>query len=484
MSRYALTFAVAALALGGMACGGTYYEHDGLVQTGPPAVTYADPAAAVGVSSDTQATTYYSSDEVQVGASETLDYEDTDPSAVTEFRTTLDPYGTWVEDGTYGTVWVPSTVVVGADFAPYVTSGHWVYENEYIWVSDYDWGWAPFHYGRWTWISGRGWAWIPGRRYAGAWVSWRVGYDGWGYVGWSPLAPTWYWHHGMAVAIGFAPPVHPWVYCAHGDVFHPMVGTRLVASGQVSGVAAHTRPWVPAQPSVGGGGRGLANPSVNAGPPPGQLGINNAPRMPAGHAGLLKAQGYARPSTAASYGARPPQMAVARSGLPNRDTLAPIVRGPTALPSNGTTYTTRTAPTEIRGGNDAYTTRPQPSWRPQPNADGSASFRPQPNTGTPTQTFRPTYTPPAQAYRPAPTPQYTAPQYTAPSYSTPSFSHTPSTGGFGGGYSAPSVHSTPSGGGGFSTPSFRSAPSVGGGGSHVAPARPSTGGGGSVMRRR
>ena len=36
------------------------------------------------------------------------------------------------------------------DFVPYTTAGHWVYDDDYVWVSDYDWGWAPFHYGRWV----------------------------------------------------------------------------------------------------------------------------------------------------------------------------------------------------------------------------------------------------------------------------------------------------------------------------------------------
>ncbi|HLV21835.1 MAG TPA: hypothetical protein VKZ49_13165, partial [Polyangiaceae bacterium] len=50
-------------------------------------------------------------------------YDDTDPSALTEFRPALDPYGDWVQHPTYGLVWVPRQDVVGSDFAPYVTSG-------------------------------------------------------------------------------------------------------------------------------------------------------------------------------------------------------------------------------------------------------------------------------------------------------------------------------------------------------------------------
>jgi hypothetical protein len=63
-------------------------------------------------------------------------YADTDPAALTEFREPLAPYGTWVDDPTHGTVWVPHTEVVGNDFVPYQTAGHWTYDDEYVWVSD------------------------------------------------------------------------------------------------------------------------------------------------------------------------------------------------------------------------------------------------------------------------------------------------------------------------------------------------------------
>ena len=106
----------------------------------------------------------------------TDEWADTDPSALTDFREPLQGYGTWVADDTYGTVWVPDTGVVGADFAPYQSGGYWTLtdDGDWLWVSTYDWGYVPFHYGRWIWISARGWAWIPGRVYAPAWVAWRV----------------------------------------------------------------------------------------------------------------------------------------------------------------------------------------------------------------------------------------------------------------------------------------------------------------------
>src|SRR4051812_8767128 len=104
-------------------------------------------------------------------------YADTDPSALSDFREPLAPYGSWTDDGTYGTVWMPDATVVGADFAPYQSAGHWALDDneDWIWQSDYDWGYVPFHYGRWVWIGGRGWAWIPGRVYAPSWVTWRIG---------------------------------------------------------------------------------------------------------------------------------------------------------------------------------------------------------------------------------------------------------------------------------------------------------------------
>ena len=110
-----------------------------------------------------------------------------DPQAAAQFDETLAPYGTWVDDDVYGRIWQPSGEVVGDDFSPYATAGHWL-QTEYgwTWISDWDWGWAPFHYGRWLAVAERGWCWMPGTLWGPAWVSWRAGG---GYVAWAPLAP-------------------------------------------------------------------------------------------------------------------------------------------------------------------------------------------------------------------------------------------------------------------------------------------------------
>lgn len=109
-------------------------------------------------------------------------YEDV---SMETFYEELSPYGVWIEDPQYGRVWRPD--VDQDEFRPYYTNGHWEmtkYGN--TWVSDYDWGWAPFHYGRWHHSSRRGWVWVPDVHWGPAWVSWR---SGGGYYGWAPLGP-------------------------------------------------------------------------------------------------------------------------------------------------------------------------------------------------------------------------------------------------------------------------------------------------------
>src|SRR4051812_15685651 len=83
-------------------------------------------------------------------------------SVSVSFDTALSPYGEWVSVSRVGRVWRPYRTVVGPEFVPYQTGGHWE-ESEYGWifVSDYDWGWAPFHYGRWYMDPYYGWVWIP-----------------------------------------------------------------------------------------------------------------------------------------------------------------------------------------------------------------------------------------------------------------------------------------------------------------------------------
>jgi hypothetical protein len=108
------------------------------------------------------------------------------------FYDTLEPYGFWVTVDPYGFVWVPTDVSV--DWQPY-TDGYWTYTDYgWTWVDDADWGWAPFHYGRWAHDRLYGWVWVPDTVWGPAWVAWRVG-DG--IVGWAPLPPEAYWQIGV-----------------------------------------------------------------------------------------------------------------------------------------------------------------------------------------------------------------------------------------------------------------------------------------------
>lgn len=111
----------------------------------------------------------------------------------TTFYDELSPYGRWIDYPQYGRVWIANQ----PGFAPYQTDGRWAYTAQgWAWVSDYNWGWAPFHYGRWAYDNFYGWLWVPGYEWAPAWVSWR---SGGGYYGWAPLSPG----ISIGVDIGF-----------------------------------------------------------------------------------------------------------------------------------------------------------------------------------------------------------------------------------------------------------------------------------------
>jgi hypothetical protein len=109
------------------------------------------------------------------------------PADVSYFYDSLAPYGTWVSLEGYGWCWQPRTVVISPAWRPYCDSGHWVYTDAgWFWQSDYSWGWAPFHYGRWYQHPRCGWVWTPDRVWGPAWVTWRTTGD---YCGWAPLPP-------------------------------------------------------------------------------------------------------------------------------------------------------------------------------------------------------------------------------------------------------------------------------------------------------
>lgn len=406
-------------------------------------------------------------------ASTSADYEDADPSALDVFRSDLDPYGRWIDDSRYGRVWVPDSSYVGSDFAPYVSNGHWgLDDNEnWVWVSDYPFGWVTFHYGRWVWIDSVGWSWIPGRRYAPAWVVWRVPTDDYAYVGWAPAPPTYVWFDTGAFWLSYYPPL-PFVFCPSSYVFYPHFGAYLVRDRYFAGTLVRHSVWYSTAPIYG---RGYASPPINRARVPAQAlptqRVSADPRAVAmsrtsaspGIAGRgSSATGFGssrfgsrpagtmpggfRPSTTLGTG-RPAGAPAFRSSSPS---------GPASFRSNSPS-----------GGYYNFTSRPRPmveSWganrqvrslgsmpgssyadTSRPSYSGSGASYSSPRYSAPSS-FSPRSAPGSFSAPRAAGPSYSAPSrsYSAPSYSAPSRSYSAPSHSF----SAPS-HGFSGGGGGF-----------------------------------
>lgn len=480
LKTWSTAVGAALLALGAVGCGA--YEPEPEV----PQYQYAEPAPRPMTADELAA--YQAAhpeqnqgEEVAIGEDDTEkadEYSETDPSALTEFKPALEGHGTWVDDATYGTVWQPEATEVGTDFQPYVSAGHWTYsdDTDYVWVSDYSWGWAPFHYGRWVVLPGRGWVWIPGRRYAGAWVTWRTA-PGYGYVGWAPAPPEYYWYGGYATgwSFGFYHHYDYYSYCGRDHFFYGGGPRAYVVTGAAARVHyERTVDYAPpaqrvvASPTVNpGGGRTVARPTVaRRGPAPETMGIKDSVvAPPAAHQGLDRARTMAMPSSAIASGARAPAH------------IASVNRGPATaanVPQGNPSF---------RASNPSVSSAPSSASRPSFNSSSPATgariaASPSSRPSLPSQTqIRPSSAPSRPSFSssaPSVAPSRSTPSFhsAAPSVSrsTPTFHPSaPSVA-----PSRPSVSSAPS----RSTPSFHSAaPSV---------SRPSSSGGSrsSGIRRR
>ena len=130
----------------------------------------------------------------------------------------LSPYGHWVDYPGQGYVWVPNEM----GFRPYYSNGHWAYTNfGWTWVSSYNWGWAPFHYGRWMNDAAYGWMWVPGYEWAPAWVSWRRNEE---CYGWAPLGP----HLGIGISIGMEIPFEHWAFVPREHIYATNVNNYYI----------------------------------------------------------------------------------------------------------------------------------------------------------------------------------------------------------------------------------------------------------------
>lgn len=120
----------------------------------------------------------------------------------TYFYDALTPYGNWVNIEGCGLCWQPTVVIYTSDWQPYCNRGHWIYTDDgWFWASDYSWGWATFHYGRWFHDARWGWCWWPDTTWAPSWVCWRYSND---YCGWAPLPPHTGYREGVGIVFNGA----------------------------------------------------------------------------------------------------------------------------------------------------------------------------------------------------------------------------------------------------------------------------------------
>jgi uncharacterized protein DUF6600 len=147
------------------------------------------------------------------------------PSASAEvsfgfFYSNLSPHGSWLVSADYGRVWRPG--VYAAGWNPYY-DGHWVYSDfGWTWVSDYEWGAIPYHYGTWVFDPRFGWVWVPGTIWAPAWVVFRTSPD---YIGWAPVSPRF----TLGMSINFVEPrPEQFLFVSAHDFLSPRVRRSVV----------------------------------------------------------------------------------------------------------------------------------------------------------------------------------------------------------------------------------------------------------------
>lgn len=174
------------------------------------------------------------SDDVYTGDTYTDQQYDQSPTTYQTFYSDLNPYGNWIQTPSYGYVWVPGQA--GAGFQPYMTDGHWEYTGYgWTWVSDFAWGWAPFHYGRWYMDPAYGWVWMPGAMWAPAWVTWGQ-YEG--YYCWAPLGP------GEYATTHYGGRDHNWYFTQQNHIVDHDLSSHVVSSTVVSPSGGSMEPHI------------------------------------------------------------------------------------------------------------------------------------------------------------------------------------------------------------------------------------------------
>ena len=310
------------------------------------------------------------------------------PADASYYSSTLDQYGSWTQEPTYGYVWYPR-VAVG--WRPYY-HGHWKHLRPYgwTWIGGDPWGYVTHHYGRWG-FGVHGWFWIPGRVWGPAWVSWAYAP---GYVSWCPLG----FYNKPVFAFGVNhyygrhyTPWHGWTVVphrsfGHGDV---NVGINVVNVNRIDTNVRqaftprdrgpdYTHYAVPrgsgplrasvGAPIVGPGARtasGVAVPRVGSAASPNRD-AETAFRSRASDSGQLTGPGFPARSSSARSAASPSSSATA-SGSP----------GQQVAPQRSAVPTTRSSPQQAgpgtvqRGVPSAVTASPGTERRAVPRRSGS-----------------------------------------------------------------------------------------------------------------
>jgi hypothetical protein len=151
---------------------------------------------------------------------------------VSFFYDELAPWGEWIWLDGPGWVWYPHDV--RHDWRPYVM-GRWVYTDfGWTWVSEEEWGWAVYHYGRWLYDPFYGWVWAPGTVWGPAWVAWHWG-GGW--IGWAPLPWRVGWRGGVGLELGHVDldvVLEPtwWCFVETRYILEPRVRHRVVPAAR------------------------------------------------------------------------------------------------------------------------------------------------------------------------------------------------------------------------------------------------------------
>ncbi|MGA2669264.1 MAG: DUF6600 domain-containing protein [Ignavibacteria bacterium] len=127
-------------------------------------------------------------------------------------------------------IWHPTVTEEG--WRPY-TNGRWEYTaNGWMWVSNYTWGWAVFHYGRWWNSSKYGWVWLPGYVWAPAWVQWRITDN---HIGWCPLTPNAKWNAESGITdvnYTYRNRDADWVFVEKNNFFNNLTGTGIIKTSE------------------------------------------------------------------------------------------------------------------------------------------------------------------------------------------------------------------------------------------------------------